>query len=260
MNSKLYVGFIEHSRFQPVAHTFKYPFYFYGLDLDELEQLDRKLWLFGYNRLRPASIYDTDYLDHRPGSIREKLTRLLYDHNPLLTVSSILMITSVRYLSYIFNPVSFYYCFDNQKNITAMVAEVNNTFGERHIYIPEKTKDSVKPNGNEKYQAQKVFHVSPFNNMEGDYEFFFPPPDNEVNIRINLIRDNEIALSAKLRGTQQPLTSVGLLKMMIRHPVVPHLTKPRIFFEAARLFFAKRLKYHDKPEPVSPMTIKPPSK
>jgi len=256
MNSKIYLGFIEHSRFQPAVHSFKYPLYFYGLDLDELELLDRKLWLFGYNRVRPASIHDADYLDTRPGSIKEKLVRLLYEKNPSLTVSSIMMITGARYLNYIFNPVSFYYCFDDQKQVAAMVAEVNNTFGERHVYIPEKTKDPESSDETATYHAPKAFHVSPFNNMEGDYEFFFPAPENDIHIRISLIKDNNIALSATLRGASHALTSAGLLKMMVRHPLVPHLTKPRIFFEAARLFFARRLPYHDKPAPLSPMTIK----
>ncbi len=256
MNSKIYLGSVEHSRFQPVTHTFKYPIYFYGLDLDELTALDQSLWLFGYNRLRPASIHDSDYLDDRPWTIREKLIRIVGEKKPLLPISSILMITSARYLNYIFNPVSFYYCFDNSSQITAMVVEVNNTFGERHIYIPDKTEPSAESDETRKYHTQKAFHVSPFNNMEGSYEFFFSLPNTELDIRINLIRDKDIAFSAWLRGTSLALTSTNLLKMMIRHPMVPHLTKPRIFLEAARLYFAKNLKYHEKPEPFSPMTIK----
>ncbi|MDA3895068.1 MAG: DUF1365 domain-containing protein [Desulfobacteraceae bacterium] len=257
MNSKIYTGFVEHERYQPILHKFKYQIYFYGLDLDELQQLDQKLFLFGYNRLRPASIHDSDYLDDRPGSIKEKLLRILMEKDPSLSVSSIQIITSARYLNFIFNPVSFYYCFDDQNKIVAVVVEVNNTFGERHVYIPDKTKSTGDM---EKYHTQKVFHVSPFNNLEGEYDFFFPPPDNEpdnkIDIRIDLIRDNEKAFSARLRGKPLELTSFHLLKMMLRHPIVPHLTKPRIFMEAARLYFSKHLKYHDKPEPVSLMTIK----
>ena len=260
MKSKIYLGYVEHERYHPVSHTFKYPIYFYGLDLDELEGLDQKLFLFGYNRLRPASIHDSDYLDETPGSIKDKLLRMLQEKDPSINVSSIFMITSMRYLNYAFNPVSFFYCFNDQNQIAAMVVEVNNTFGERHIYIPKKTSRDSESGENIIYSAQKAFHVSPFNNMEGEYEFSFPPPknipENKIDIRIDLIRDNDKAFSANLWGNPHELTSFNLLKMMLRHPIVPHLTKPRIFMEAARLYFSKHLKYHDKPEPVSPMTIK----
>ncbi len=264
MKSKIYSGFIEHTRFHPVLHTFNYPIYFYGLDLDELEQLDREFFFFGYNRLRPASIHDSDYLDDTPGSIKDKLLLMLQEKDPSINISSIFMITSVRYLNYAFNPVSFYYCFDGNDQIAAMVVEVNNTFGERHIYIPQKTSRDSESGENIIYAAQKAFHVSPFNNMEGEYKFSFPTPknkpenepENKIDIRIDLIRNKDKVFSANLWGKPHELTSFNLLKMMIRHPIVPHLTKPRIFMEAARLYFSKKLKYHDKPEPVSPMTIK----
>ena len=145
MNSKIYLGYVEHERYQPVSHTFRYPIYFYGLDLDELDHLDQKLFFFGYNRLRPASIHDSDYLDERPGSIKDKLLGILQKKDPSIIVSSIFMITSMRYLNYAFNPVSFYYCFDGNDQISAMVVEVNNTFGERHIYIPEKKIVTASP-------------------------------------------------------------------------------------------------------------------
>lgn len=256
MKSKIYTGFVEHSRLQPVAHTFQYPIYFYGLDLDELVQLDQTLFLFGYNRRRPVSIHDKDYLDDHPGGIKKKLIRILKEKDSSLSVTSIFMVTSARYLNYVFNPVSFYYCFDQENSITAMVAEVNNTFGERHVYIPEKTQISDKTGDIEKYHTEKVFHVSPFNNMGGMYNFYFPMPGKNIDIRIELIREKNTVFSARLFGAPIELTSANLIRTMLRHPIIPHLTKPRIFMEAARLYFSKRLKYHDKPEPISPMTIK----
>lgn len=265
MKSKLFAGFVEHTRYQPVKHQFQYHLYFYGLDLDELPLLDRKNILFGYNRRRPATVLDADYLDDRPGTIKEKLLRILSEKQPGTAVSSVLMITSARYLNYAFNPVSFYYCFDKHQNVTAMVAEVNNTFGERHLYIPEKTGGTARPPNtqlsNQKtddpiYHTPKVFHVSPFNNLEGEYKFHFPVPADELDVRIDLVRDNATAFSARLWGAAVPLSALNLFYKMIRYPMAPHLTKPRIFLEAARLYFGKHLTYHNKPEPTSPMTIK----
>ena len=256
MPSKIYQGFVAYERFYPVSHKFQYPVYCYGLDLDELPRIDQSVRFFGYNRRRPVSIHDRDYLDDRPGTIREKLTRILAEKKPGLSVTSVFMITSARYLNYVFNPVSFYYCFDPAGEVCAMAAEVNNTFGERHLYLPEKGSGILNADDPEKYYIDKAFHVSPFNDLEGRYEFSFPKPAKELDIRINLVRDGAVAFSARLWGAATELTSANLMKTMLRHPVAPHLTKPRIFLQAARLFFGKNLKYHNKPEPVSHMTIK----
>ena len=80
MNSKLYKGFVEHERFHPTRHRLRYNLYVYALDLDELAQLDRTLPLFGYNRPRPVSLHDSDYLDSTSGSIRHKLLRRIASH------------------------------------------------------------------------------------------------------------------------------------------------------------------------------------
>ena len=81
MPSKIYQGFVAYERFYPVSHKFQYPVYCYGLDLDELPRIDQSVRFFGYNRRRPVSIHDRDYLDDRPGTIREKLTRILAEKN-----------------------------------------------------------------------------------------------------------------------------------------------------------------------------------
>jgi cyclopropane-fatty-acyl-phospholipid synthase len=92
--------------------------------------------------------------------------------------------------------------------------------------------------------------------MEGEYEFMFSPPQGDLDIHIRLLREGAEVFHARLRGNQMPLTAANLTRLILRHPLVPHLTKPRIFMEAARLYFQKHMKYHPKPEPISPMTIK----
>jgi cyclopropane-fatty-acyl-phospholipid synthase len=256
MKSKIFKGFVEHTRLVPVRHEFKYPLYVYGFDLDELPHLDRNLPLFGYNRGRPVSIHDADYLDERPGSIKEKLLGYLAADGLKESVSSIRLITSARYLNYVFNPVSFYYCLNAAGDVVRMAAEVNNTFGERHVYFPKQKPDQRPGGTHPAYYTAKAFHVSPFNNMEGEYEFMFSPPHEDLDIHIRLLREGAEVFHARLRGKQMPLTAANLTRLILRHPLVPHLTKPRIFMEAARLYFQKHMKYHPKPEPISPMTIK----
>ncbi len=254
MNSILYEGTVEHVRYQPVHHKLCYRLYVYGFDLEELPALDRRLPLFGYNRFRPAAVYDRDYLTDGPGGIRDKLFSLINDRQLTDRIAAVRLITSARYFNYVFNPVSFYYCLDKTQRVIAVAAEVNNTFDERHVYFPRTKSRQAGEEG--PYYAQKAFHVSPFNDMEGEYEFFFSPPGAELDIRIRLLKGGVETFAARLQGKALPLTAGNHLKMMARHPLIPHLTKPRIFFEAARLFFQKKLVYHEKPEPISPMTIK----
>ena len=255
MNSNLFMGHVEHERFVPVGHRLRYDLYVYALDLSELNLLDRRLPLFGYNRPRPSALHDRDHLARQAGSIRRKLLAALSPHLPADEVARIVMVTSPRLLGYVFNPVSFYYCFDGRDRLTAAVAEVNNTFGEKHVYVLPGSGGSE--NGfPARYQTDKAFHVSPFNTMGGTYVFRFGDIRRELDVQIDLHRDGEHIMRAHLQGTPRPLTAFNHLKTLLRHPVRPHLTIPRIYWEAYKLHFRRRLTYHDKPVPRSPMTIR----
>ncbi len=254
MNSRIYTGFVEHTRTLPKEHRFRYPVYTFAFDLDELTELDRALPLFGYNRLRPVSLYDRDYLDEAPGTIRAKLLRFLADQGLAAGVARIMLVTSARYFHYIFNPVNFYYCFDAKGELLCNVAEVNNTFGDRHLYILD-APESASEGWLRRYRARKEFHVSPFNNLEGEYEFLFSPLEPDLDIRIRLHREGELVFHAQLAGEARPLTAGHHWRTLLRHPAVPHLTVPRILWQAARLCFGKKMTVYDHPGPVSAMTI-----
>jgi len=254
MRSRLYVGFVEHKRFKPASHRLRYPLYFYGLDLDELAHLDAHLPLFGYNRMRPVALFDSDYLDGGTDPIKEKVLRLLRNHNPALAVSSIYLVTQPRFFGGAFNPVSFYYCFGANDELLGVVTEVNNTFGERHVYVL-----GGEPDGHAYpavFQTDKAFHVSPFNDVSGSYELRFSALADEIDIQVELLRGGERVFSAQLWGKARPMTAMQLTALILRHPLLPRLTIPRIYLEAAKLFFLKKLAYHPKPVPLSPMTIR----
>jgi len=253
MNSVIYEGFVEHIRHRPVRHRLLYALYVYALDLDELSVLDKSLPLFGYNRFRPSAIYDADYLDASPGTLREKLLRFLAREGENGDIGRVILITSARYFNYVFNPVSFYYCYRTDGTRACIVAEVNNTFGERHVYIPR-----TETGGDEaaRYYADKAFHVSPFNDMTGTYEFHFAPLTDDLDIRINLMKDSELFFEARLRGRAVPLTAATHRRVLLRHPLMPHLTIPRIVWEAVKLHFRRKLPVYTKPEAVSLMTIR----
>jgi cyclopropane-fatty-acyl-phospholipid synthase len=254
MTSALFSGEVRHTRLWPVEHRLRYPLYLFAIDLDELETLERALWLFGLNRVRPVSLYDRDYLTEGNEPIREKLLRLLAPEGLAGRVKRIVLVTSLRHFGRVFNPVSFHYVFDTADALLCVVAEVNNTFGERHVYV---LRHAEGDSGGfpARFTAPKAFHVSPFNDMQGTYTFAFGDIENELKVRIDLKRGENLVFAAELEGRRIPLDNTTLLKTLLHHPLQAHLTMARIYREAAKLFFVRKLAYHPKPLPADPRTI-----
>jgi len=260
MRSSIFHGEIWHTRLWPVKHSLRYPLYLFGLDLDELGTLDRSLRLFGLNRFRPVALCDRDYLTKGEGTIRKKLLRFLATEGIADQAMRIVLVTLPRHFIRVFNPVSFYYVFDQAEELRCVVAEVNNTFGERHIYLLRRA-EGDQEGFPARFEAPKAFHVSPFNDMEGAYEFTFGDIRSELAVHIDLKRGETLAFSAELRGRKVPLDNRTLLRTLLSHPLIPHLTMSRIYLQAAKLYFLRRLPYHPKPIPVHPLTMRtaPPS-
>ena len=254
MNSKLYTGLVEHERFHPANHQLIYKLYIYALDLAELEALDQRFPLFGHNRLRPVSLYDRDYLGRQSVSIRRKVLEHVSAYIPTDEVKQIFLVTSPRLLGYAFNPASFYFCYAHDGRLMAAVTEVNNTFGEKHVYV-HATQLQADGEFPARFQADKAFHVSPFNNMDGTYQFTFADIRKKLDICIDLHRKGEHILRARLQGDPLPLTPSNQMKTVLRHPIWPFLTISRIYREAFKLFFIRKLDFFSKPVPRSPMTI-----
>src|SRR4029079_2744008 len=122
VRSALYTGTVMHARKTPKENVFRYRVCFYLLDLDELPELDRRVRLFGWNRRNVVSLQARDHLDIR-GYLAEQE----------IEADRILLLTNLRVLGYVFNPVSFFYCYRGD-DLACIVAEVCNTFGERLQY------------------------------------------------------------------------------------------------------------------------------
>ncbi len=255
MNSCIYHGYVGHERLAPVGHRFRYPVYFFGLDLDELPDLPRLSRLFGYNRKRPLAVHDRDYLSAGPEPIREKLHRFLDQAGLPDAPARVFLVTAARYCNYVFNPVSFYYCYDREGLLRCTVAEVNNTFNERHLYIlPAGT--PVKADQPATFAAAKAFHVSPFNDLQGTYAFRFSPPGPQLAIDVNVVREGREVFLSRMEGTAIPFTAANLRATLARYPLTAALTFPRIVAQAVRLYFGKKLPVYTKPVPQSPLTIR----
>ncbi|MDC0243214.1 MAG: hypothetical protein BEU02_01700 [Marine Group III euryarchaeote CG-Epi5] len=251
--SKLYEGEITHARTKPVKHNFSFPIYTFVLDLDELELLDKEIRFFGYNRGSVFTLYDSDYLGSGEESIKEKLKNWLTKFGYEEKYSTVKMITTLRVFKHTFNPVIFYYCLDSENNIVYHVAEVHNTFGEGHLYI---LKEGKKSKVGTEYLVPKEFHVSPFNKVEGDYNFHFSELKKKLDVRINVSKDNENFFYARISGNVQKITKYKLIKLIMKYPIRTLLVIPKILAEAAKLYYLKNLEIIDKPDPSSERTYK----
>ncbi len=247
---RIYHGSVYHRRLKPRGHAFTYPVFFFGLDTEHIPEAD-PLLLFGYNRRALFSLRDKDYLDGPEEPLASKVRRYITDP----AVTRIELITVPRVFGYVFNPVSFYLGFDRDDRLVVMLAEVNNTFNERHLYaLSDATTDAA---GFIHFQTHKSFHVSPFNDRQGEYLFRVGNHVDGLEIHIDIVRGGETVFQSGIVARRsRPLTDRNLLSALVRFPLQNILTIPRIYWQAAQLYFRKKMEYFPKPGPDSAMTIK----
>lgn len=249
-HSKIYRGEVTHERLGPAPHAFRYPMTFFGFDLGELPLLASASALFGHNESRPLQFKDNDYLRGSTDPVAEQLLEFLpapeADERTFL-------VTSPRYFGYAFNPVNFYLRLRGDQ-LTAALAEVNNTFGDRHIYpLPSLTQE-----GTHFWSARclKDFHVSPFNNMEGEYAFSFRVTREDLFLGVDLYREGDCVMKTWIQGKAMPLTTGAILRYAIAHPFDTALNSmPRIVWQAARLYYGKKMAVYRRPSPESAQTL-----
>ncbi len=269
MKSRLYDAFLLHERVSPVKHEFRYRMPVFVFDLNELEigLLDGAL--FGRRTApgswarpgsagpRPLSIREADYLHKGPGGLRDKLARALEagGMDPSLALGCVRLVTTIRFPGGAFNPASFWFVFPHEEaaGAAAVVAEVNNTFGEKHIYVLGNGEAKPFPT---RFTASKEFHVSPFNDMKGEYAFRFADPRFGLDLAVDLARDGEPVLRTRLWAEDpgRPPDTRSLLGFLA-HPNRA-LAFPRILRQAASLYYRKRLPVHTRPTASSPRTIR----
>lgn len=248
----IFQGHVEHARHTPRVHRFRTPVHFYAFDLARLAEADRAVGGFAWNRFAPASLRDRDYLTEGEAPLCEKLAPWLSAAG-VETPGRVWLVTSARWFGYVFNPVSFYLLEDGEGTLKGLVAEVNNTFGDRHVYAePLEAGES----GLLEAEHPKEFHVSPFNNMEGRYQFTVRREGNSLYIGVDLYRDGEKILDAWIEGEGEPLTTRSLRRVALRHPLRPWLTMPRIVWQAVLLRYARKLPVYKRPEPDHPNTLR----
>jgi len=235
VRSALYTGTLVHSRRSPARNTFRYPISFFVLDLDELPELERKLALFSINRPNLVTLRDRDHFDGKL-PVKEAAVRFCAERG--VEVDRVLMLAQLRVLGYVFNPVSFHWCYAPDGSLACMIAELSNTFGER---LPE-----LLHGPSLEYEHDKRLHVSPFFGLDQSYAYAFSEPEDEVWARVHVRENGHVPLSAVLHGRREKLTNATLGRALVRYPLMPMQVTALIHWQAVRLWW-KRVPFHHKP-------------
>ncbi|HMS44652.1 MAG TPA: DUF1365 domain-containing protein [Alphaproteobacteria bacterium] len=242
---------VVHNRHVPINYPLSHRIAYFLIDMGDLSTLDN-FGMVGLNRSNFLSFYESDYGVDRERSWRDQLYSLLQEHHQPQP-AHIMLLTLPRLLGYVFNPVSFWLCFDDQSNLYAVLAEVNNTFGERHGYLcyhhPSKNL-SVFHTGDVHYQAPvthlKTFHVSPFCDVRGYYDFRFNICSNRLAINIDYYVDKQKTISTALYGTTVPMSNLELRRQFLCKPWQTIKVIFFIHYHALRLWI-KGMRYRKKP-------------
>ena len=231
METCIYKGSVTHRRFKPIKHYFSYRTFSILFDLDELKSLQKKISLFSYNKFNLFSFYNKDHGDRSGDNLSAWVKKNLKKNNLNFNISKIKLLCFPRIFGYVFNPLSIFYCYDNT-NLKVVLYEVKNTFNEQHTYIFPVDQNSKLIS----QHCDKKFYVSPFIEMETDYNFRLTEPGERLKVYIKQTDKTDKILIACQTGKRQTMSTKQLLINFFFHPMMTLKIILAIHFEALRLW------------------------
>ncbi|UPG91977.1 DUF1365 domain-containing protein [Luteibacter aegosomaticola] len=243
--SAVYEGVVTHSRHAPHPHAFRYRMAQLWLDLDELDAVFEGRWLWSSRGRNLAEFRRADYF----GSPEVPLADAVRDRVALSLgrrpAGPVRLLTHLRYAGFVFNPVSFYYCYEaDGETLAAVLAEITNTpWRERHAYVVPAAEGATHAVD---AQFPKTFHVSPFMPMDRTYRWRFTSPGERLAVHMDVLRDGEREFDAHLALARLPLSAASLARVLWRYPLMTAKVVGAIHLEALRLWL-KRNPVHDHP-------------
>ena len=241
MNSCIYNGEVNHIRFKPVKHSLNYKTFSLFIDLDEIEQLDKSISIFSHNKFNIFSFYNKDHGDRDGSCLRKWVISNLKKYKIEGNISKIKMLCYPRIFGYVFNPLSIFYCYENDK-LKSIFYEVKNTFNEQHTYIFK-----IKDGEEIKQKCKKKFYVSPFMDMETFYNFKLIDPNQRLSVMIKQTDAEGTGLTATQTGDKKEFNFKQLLVNFFRYPLMTFKIISSIHYEALLLWkkgaiYRKRVK------------------
>ncbi|MCG8442572.1 MAG: DUF1365 domain-containing protein [Caulobacterales bacterium] len=244
--SCLYRGRVMHARLRPFHHRFVYRVFSLLLDIDEAPALARRLRLFSHNRWNLFSFHDRDHGPRDGGPLRPWIEEHLARAGVDIDGGPVRLLCFPRVLGYVFNPLSIWFCHRPGGELAAILYEVRNTFGDAHGYlIPV---DTARSDGVIVQSCDKGFHVSPFIEMTGAYDFRLRAPDERLSILIRHHVPEGDLLVARHAGSRAPLRDATLARLFFAYPLMTLKVIAAIHWEALRLW-RKGATYVPRPAP-----------
>jgi uncharacterized protein len=225
----IYRTTITHSRHAPLHHSFEYRSYSWYVDVDDLPRLP--WWLRPFARFSAADHFAND---PQQDGLRDRLRAVFAERDLAAPEGRITALLQARVFGYVFNPLSVFWCHDRDGRLRHVIAEVHNTYGERHAYL--------LPPAEEPVATAKEFYVSPFNPVDGYYLVRAPRPDTEVDITVALHRGQQQAspeFVANMRGQRRPATTRQVAIMQIISPLAPWVVAARIRIQGIKLWLRR---------------------
>ncbi|WP_069173366.1 DUF1365 domain-containing protein [Streptomyces griseus] len=228
----LYPCAITHVRTSPRRYALRHRTYLWLIDPDRPPRLPRAL--------RPLARFDArDHFGGTAPTVRAGLERFLRARGVDLADGTVTMLTHARVLGHVFNPLTVYWCHRPDGSPLCVVAEVHNTYGERHCYL-------LHPDGAGRVSTGKDFYVSPFFPVDGDYRMRLPEPGPRLDLTVHLEREGARPFTATVRGVRRPATPARLLRLALRHPLSTLIVSLAIRLHGVRLFL-RRLPVQPRP-------------
>ncbi len=235
-NSKIYTGKVIHKRFKPKEHYFKYNVFSLLIDLNELEEINKYIKFFSYNKFNIISFYDKDHGDRDGSSIKLWVKKNLRNIGIITEDISIKLLCYPRIFGYVFNPLSTYFIYNKHSELISIFYEVKNTFGEQHTYIFKAQDEKTVQN-----KCKKKFYVSPFIEMDCEYHFKTLNPKEQLSVVINQNDKDGKLLFASQDGISKDFNNKNLILSYLTHPLMTFKIIGAIHYEAFKLW-AKRIK------------------
>ena len=206
----LVTGRVAHARRAPLKHRFRYHVYQWLVDLDDLPQLPR--WLRPFSTFRAA-----DHIGDPRFDLRTNIERFCAAEGVDVTGHRILMLANARVLGHTFDPLSVFWAIAPDGTLACIVAEVHNTYGERHAYL-------LQTDARGRSHVDKAFYVSPFFTVDGRYDLRFELTPDVVSSTVVLKQHGESVFSATFRGEPRPATPGRLARLIVSMPLMTHRT------------------------------------